>query len=170
MNQRTTSTNGPTRAPQAFPEGRERTGERLSTGDVLVAVARDTLDVATELVRDGVTLAKLEAERSLREAAPRVAWGAAALVCAATASVCAIIAIMIGLGALVPSIAWRLVILAGALFLVAFFGTVRAIRPGPPALPASAKEPPIDEGRSGHTLESGRAERLTNTMLPPPNA
>jgi hypothetical protein len=172
MNQRTTSTNGPTRAPQALPEGRGRTGEGLSTGDVLVAVARDTLDVATELVRDGVTLAKLEVERSLREAAPRVAWGAAALVCAATATVCAIVAIMIGLGALVPSIAWRLVILAGALFLVAFFGTVRAIRPGPrpSALPASATEPPIDEGRSNHTLESRRAERLTNTMLPPPNA
>lgn|GEM_PF-5002446 len=172
MNQRMTSTNGPTRVSQALPEGQTRPNQGMSTGDAIVAVARDTLDVATELVRDGVTLARIEAEHKARDMAPRIAWGAAAIVCAATGAVCAIIAIMIGLETLVPSLAWRLLILAGALFVVAFFGSVRAagIGPRPSAMPASTKEPPIEEGPPKTAMESRRAERLANTMLPPPNA
>lgn len=171
--QRMTSTNGGARAPQALPpESRARRSDGLSTGDAIVAVARDTLDVAQELVRDGVALAKYEAEQKVREVTPRIAWGAIAFVCAATAGVCAIIAIMIGLGAIVPSIAWRLVILAGALFIVAFFGSIRALRPGPrpSAMPASTREPPIEEGPPKTVIESRRTDRLSNTMLPPPNA
>jgi len=147
-------------------------GNGGSASEAIVAVARDTLDVATELVRDGVTLARFEAERALRDVTPRIAWGAVAIVCAATASVCGIIAIMIGLGTIVPSIAWRLVILAAALFVVAFFGSVRAIRPEArmTAIPVSANEEPIAEGRPSETFASRRAERLSSTILPPPNA
>lgn len=170
MDPRSTSTNGSRGAPRALPDPRLR--NEGSTADALVAVARDTLDVATELVRDGVTLARLEAERALREVTPRIVWGGVAMVCAATASVCAVIAIMIGLGALIPSIAWRLVILAAALFLVAFFGSVRALRPEArmTSIPATSKEEPLPEGPTNETLTSRRTERLTNTILPPPNA
>jgi hypothetical protein len=172
MNQRSTSTDGPRRATPVPSETRGQTRNGESTSEALVAVARDTLDVATELVRDGVTLARLEAEQALRNVTPRIAWGTVAIVCAATASVCAIIAIMIGLGAIVPSIAWRLVILAAALFVVAFFGSVRAIRPEAhnASLPANAREAPVMEGRPTETFASRRAERLSNTILPPPNA
>lgn len=189
MDQRSTSTNGswgderqrrlegPTAqpgsqsSPRALPDPRMRNGGG-STADAIVAVARDTLDVATELVRDGVTLARLEAERSLREVTPRIIWGGVAMVCAATAGVCTIVAIMIGLGALVPSIAWRLVILAAALFLVAFFGSVRALRPGSrmTSMPATSKEEAVPESPPSETVASRRTERLTNTILPPPNA
>ena len=167
MDQRTTSTNGSLRTSRETPV--RNVG---STSEALVAVARDTLDVATELVRDSVSLARYEAERALRDVTPRIAWGAVAMICAATASVCAIVAIMIGLGALVPSIAWRLVILAAALFLVAFFGSVRAIRPEArmTAMPATSKEEATPEGSSSETLASRRADRLTSTILPPPNA
>ncbi len=172
MNQRNTSTTGMLRAPPLNGETRQQTRNGSSTSEAFVAVARDTLDVATELVRDGVTLARLEAERTLRDVMPRIAWGAVAIVCAATASVCGIVAIMIGLGAIVPSIAWRLVILAGALFVVAFFGSVRAIRSETRmrSTRLSADEEPLEEGRSGETLASRRADRLANTILPPPNA
>jgi len=167
MDQRSTSTNGSLRTSRETPV---RNG--ASTGEMLVAVARDTLDVATELVRDSVSLARYEAEQALRAVTPRIAWGAVALVCAATASVCAIVAIMIGLGAIIPSIAWRLVLLAAVLFLVAFFGSVRAIRPEArmTAMPATSKEEATPEGPSSETLTSRRAERLSNTILPPPNA
>jgi len=165
-------TTGALRAPSIPPENRGKTSNGSSTSETLVAVARDTLDVATELVRDSVSLARLEAERTLRDVMPRIAWGAVAIVCAATASVCGIVAIMIGLGTIVPSIAWRLVILAGALFLVAFFGSVRAIRPERSTRSArvSEDEEPIEESLSGETLAARRADRLANSILPPPNA
>ena len=169
MNQRSMSTTGTLRTPPTPSEMREKSRNGSSTSEALVAVARDTLDVGAELVRDGVTLARLEAERALRDVTPRIAWGAVAIVCAATASVCGIIAIMIGLGTIVPSIAWRLVILAAALFVVAFFGSIRAIRPEARRRSArlSDDEEPLYESPSGETLAS---RRLANTMLPPPNA
>lgn len=170
MNQRNVGTERHLRAPAIPAETRGRISNGASTGEMLAAVARDTLDVATELVRDGVALGKLEVERAARDTAPRIAWGAAAIVCAATASVCAVIAIMIGLGTFVPSIAWRLVILAAVLFLVAFFGFVRAWRPEPRSMPVATKEEAIRESSPSETWMSQRTERLTNTILPPPNA
>ncbi len=172
MNQRITSTTSALRAPPIPSENRDKTRNGSSTSEAIVAVARDTLDVATELVRDSVTLARLEAEQTLRDVTPRIAWGAVAIVCAATASVCGIIAIMIGLGTIVPSIAWRLVILAAALFVVAFFGSVRAIRPEKrrESRRMTTEEEPVQEGLSGETFASRRTERLANTILPPPNA
>lgn len=169
MNQRNTSVDPQPRTALPPTNGRGQTFDGKSTSDVLVAVARDTLDVATELVRDGVALAREETERTVRDVAPRVAWGAVAIVCAATASVCAVIAIMIGLGLIVPSVAWRLVILAAALFLVAFFGSVRALRPEARAN-VGGREEPISERSSRETWSSRQTDRLTNTILPPPNA
>lgn len=146
-----------------------RTVNGSSPHETLVAVARDTLDVAGELVRDGVALVRLEAENAVRSAAPRVVWGAIAIVCAATASVCGVIAIMIGLGTIIPSVAWRLVILAAALFLVAFFGSIRAMRTDVQRVAITTKEEPVDEGMT-HEPSSTRHGGFTNTILPPPNA
>jgi hypothetical protein len=170
MNQQNPAKEVHPRAPAIPTETRGRSSNGASTGEMLVAVARDTLDVATELVRDGVALGRLEVERAARDVAPRIVWGAVAIVCAATASVCAVIAIMIGLGTFVPSIAWRLVILAAALFLVAFFGSVRAWRPEPRSISMTTKEEPIRESPPNETWMSRRSERLTSTILPPPNA
>lgn len=153
---------------QLETDGRQLNGS--STRETLVAIARDTLDVAGELVRDGVALARLEAENAVRDAAPRFVWGAVAIVCVATASVCAIIAIMIGLGAIIPSVAWRLVILAAVLSLIAFFGSVRAMRSDVPRVALMRKEEPLDEGTPHERVPSRPGGRFTDTILPPPNA
>ncbi|MDI1443239.1 phage holin family protein [Polyangium sp. 6x1] len=130
------------------PIARRPAGEGLSTGEALAAVARDTIDVATELVRDGIALGKLEAQRAVGEMVPRVVWGVVAFTCGAVGAVVAVIAIMIGLGAIIPSVAGRLAILAGVLFVVAFFGAVRAMRSGrvSASMPISRTETPVEEG------------------------
>ncbi|MDI1431944.1 MULTISPECIES: phage holin family protein [Polyangium] len=130
------------------PIARRPAGEGMSTGEAIAAVARDTIDVATELVRDGIALGKLEAQRTVSEMVPRVVWGVVAFTCGAAATVIAVIAVMIGLGAIIPSVAGRLAILAGVLFVVAFFGAVRAMRSGRASatMPISATESPIEEG------------------------
>lgn len=169
MNQRNTSTDP---YPRAAPISKGLQGQTngTSTSEVLVAVARDTLDVATELVRDGVTLARLEVERTIRDTTPRIVWGAVSIVCAATASVCAVIAGMIALEAIVPSVAWRLLILAGALFLVAFVGLNRAKHPESHTRRRMRRDEPVMEGTSRETESSHQTDRLPNSILPPPNA
>lgn len=130
------------------PIARPPAGVGMSTGEAIAAVARDTIDVATELVRDGIALGKLEAQRAVSDAVPRVVWGLVAFACGAAAVVVAIIAVMIGLGAVIPSVAGRLAILAGVLFVVAFFGAVRAMRSGRPSasMSISATEAAVQEG------------------------
>jgi len=120
----------------------------MSTGEAIAAVARDTIDVAAELVRDGIALGKLEAQRAVGELVPRVIWGIVAMMCGAVAAVLGIIAATIALGAIVPSVAGRLAILAGVLLVVAFFGAVRAMRSARASAtaPISESESPIDEG------------------------
>jgi hypothetical protein len=130
------------------PIGRPVPGQGMSTGEAIAAVARDAIDVASELVRDGITLGRLEAQRAVSEMAPRVVWGAITALCVAAGGVLAIIAIMIALGAVIPSVAGRLAILAGALFVVAFFGAIRVMRPGTRRESVSAKEPPFSESHS----------------------
>ena len=170
MSQRNAATERAFRASTMPEEARENGHNGASTSEMVTAIARDTLDVATELVRDGVALGRLEVERAARSAIPRILWGGITIVCAATASVCAVIAIMIGLGSVVPSIAWRLVILALALSLVALFGSVRAWRPEHRSTSRRTKEEPIEENPPRETWSSRRTERLANTILPPPNA
>ncbi|MDC3954577.1 phage holin family protein [Polyangium jinanense] len=145
---------GPSRMPPGITErelppiARPPAGVGMSTGEAIAAVARDTIDVATELVRDGIALGKLEAQRAVSEMVPRVVWGLVAFISGAAAAVLAIIAVMIGLGAIIPSVAGRLAILAGVLFVVAFFGAVRAMRSGrvSETVPISATESPVQEG------------------------
>ncbi|MRG94827.1 phage holin family protein [Polyangium spumosum] len=151
------------------PSARRPAGEGMSTGEAIAAVARDTIDVASELVRDGIALGKLEAQRAVGEMVPRVVWGVIAFACGAAAGVLLIIAVMIGLGAIIPSVAGRLAILAGVLFVVAFFGAVRAMRSGRASASEtmSETEVPVDEGvrleeRAGATLpgEPGRSRPM----------
>lgn len=87
-------------------------------------VARDVVDHAQVIARDALAIAKLEARRSVgratdrvKEAAPRIAFGAVAGVTALVGAVLLLIAIFIGLGDAVPSVGWRLAIF-GIFFLV----------------------------------------------------
>lgn len=87
-------------------------------------VARDVVDHAQVIARDALAIAKLEARRSVdrtkdrvKEAAPRIAFGAVAGVTALVGVVLLLIAIFIGLGNAVESVGWRLAIF-GLFFLV----------------------------------------------------
>ncbi len=141
------------------PSTRRPAGEGMSTGEAIAAVARDTIDVASELVRDGITLGRLEAQRAVSEMVPRVVWGVVAFACGAVGGVLAIIAVMIALGAVVPSVAGRLAILAAVLFVVAFFGAVRAMRSARGATATiSESETPLSE--------STRLEEVPGRTLP----
>jgi hypothetical protein len=87
-------------------------------------VARDVVDHAQVIARDALAIAKLEARRSVdrakdrvKDAAPRIAFGATAGVAALVGVVLLLIAIFIGLGDAVPSVGWRLAIF-GIFFLV----------------------------------------------------
>jgi hypothetical protein len=73
--------------------------------------------------------AKSEAKRVVGDAAPRVAWGAVALVCGFLAAVFGVIAAFMLLGILIPSVGWRMLIFAGIFGIVAFFGGLRAAKP-----------------------------------------
>jgi hypothetical protein len=81
--------------------------------DDLGDMTRSIVDHAGEMVRGKVQLGVLEARRSLARTAPRVALGAAAMVLGLAAFVFAAIAIFMGLGALIASVAGRLAIYAG---------------------------------------------------------
>jgi len=152
------------------PIGRVRPGEGLSTGEALAAVARDAIDVASELVRDGITLGRLEAQRAVSDMAPRVAWGALTLACAGAGGVLAIIAATMALGAVIPSVAARLAILAAALFVVAFFGAVRFLRPaGQHSEAANTKESAQSERRNEDFLHAPRPGSPVRSHLPPFN-
>jgi hypothetical protein len=102
------------------PTPRQAEQPRAGLGEV----ARDVVDHAQVIARDGLAIAKLEARRSVerakdrvKEAAPRIAFGAAAGVAALVGVVLLLIAIFIGLGDAVPSVGWRLAIF-GLFFLV----------------------------------------------------
>lgn len=87
-------------------------------------VARDVVDHAQVIARDGLAIAKLEARRAVaratgraKEAAPRIAFGVIAATSALVATVLLLIAIFIALGDPIPSVGWRLAIF-GLFFLV----------------------------------------------------
>jgi len=145
--------------------------KNLSTGEALAAVARDAIDVASELVRDGVALGRLEAQRAISEFLPRVVWGGVTLVCGAVGAVLAVIAIMIGLGAVIPSVAWRLAILAAALFVVTFFGAVRVMRPrdgvGVTSRRVAEKEPETTERHAREGEPGATFGTSARSILPP---
>ena len=98
----------------------------------LGAVARDAMDHATMIVRDAVTIGRIKATKTVeqlsREVAPKVALGAVAVILGAIGAIFALIAIFLGLGALIPSVAWRLVIFAVVFIGVAIVSAVLATR------------------------------------------
>jgi hypothetical protein len=135
---------------------RPEPGARGSTGEALAAVARDAIDVVSEMARDAIAIGRLEAQRAVADATPRVVWGVIAGVCGLCATVLALIAIFLVLGAVVPSVAGRLAIFAGLLFVVTFFGLIRASRSARPEAVESVrtKESPITESRHEEALHS----------------
>jgi len=114
----------------------------------LAAVARDTIDVASEIIRDGILLGRLEAQRAMSEMVPRLVWGIITFLCATAAIVLGMIALMFVLGAIIPSAAGRLALLAGVLCIVAFFSAIRVMRPSPERSvePIGMRERPMHEG------------------------
>jgi hypothetical protein len=107
-----------------------RRGEGEPVPAALGSVARDAIDHATIILRDTAAIAKLEGEkivdRAVKDVAPKVAFGAVAAISGFVGLVFALIAIFIGLGEVIPSVAWRLVIFAVAFFAVAIAGAVLA--------------------------------------------
>lgn len=122
--------NGETEDPmnddRSLSTRRERPAPRQSEQPPagLGEVARDVVDHAQVIARDALAIAKLEARRSVdrakdrvKDAAPRIAFGAVAGVTALVGVVFLLIASFIALGNAVPSMGWRLAIF-GLLFLV----------------------------------------------------
>lgn len=172
MNQGRLSGNGQRTSTELGPLARPAPGREPTTGEALAAVARDTIDVASELVRDAIALGRLEAERYVSSMAPRLVWGAVTFLCAATGGVIAIIAVMLALGAVIPSVAGRLAILAAFLFVVAFFGAIRVMRPGTRASvePASTTESALTEQRGSEELLRSSPPAEPGRIIPPPRS
>jgi hypothetical protein len=172
MNRGRLSGNGQRTNVDYGPLARPEPGREPTTGEALAAVARDTIDVAGELVRDTIALGRLEAERYVASLAPRVVWGVITFLCAATGGVIAIIAVMLALGAVIPSVAGRLAILAAFLFVVAFFGAVRFMRPGvrESVQPASTTESALTEQRGTEELLHSSPPGQPGRIVPPPRS
>ncbi len=99
-------------------------------------VVKDALDHASAIVSNSVEIGKLEAKRvvgrveqTTKEVAPRVVAGAAAAVLGFAGAVFALIAIFVGLGEVIPSVAVRLGIYAAVFLLLAAAGGYFAARP-----------------------------------------
>jgi Flp pilus assembly protein TadB len=106
----------------------ERPAARREEAPPLGDVVRDAADQLKAMARDGATMARMEARRMVRGAAPRVGWGAAFAACALAGSVLAAIAIFLGLGLLIGSVAVRLGLYAVAFLVVAAYAASRARR------------------------------------------
>lgn len=98
----------------------------------LGSVARDAIDHVTVIVRDTAEIARLKvehvADRVKRDLASRVAWGAVAATFGVVGSILLLIAIFIGLGAIIESVAWRLAIYAIVFLGIAIVGAMLATR------------------------------------------
>ncbi len=118
-------------------EHQPRAGISPSTGSQgLGDVVKDALDHASAIVSNSVEIGKLEAKRvvgrveqTTKEVAPRIVAGAAAAVLGFTGAVFALVAIFVGLGEVIPSVAVRLGIYAAAFLLLAAIGGYFAARP-----------------------------------------
>jgi len=102
---------------------RARPARPKSGGSELSMVVRDAMDQATEIVRDSLALGTLEAKRAARRVgetvkvvAPRAILLAGAGALLLTGAVLGLIAIFIGLGAFIPSVAARLGLFAALFF------------------------------------------------------
>jgi hypothetical protein len=123
-------------------------GAPAALGDVV----RDAMDHARVIVRDSVAIGKIEArqvaDRVARDLVPRAAFGLAAAAFGALGVIFALIALFIGLGAIIPSVAWRLFLFAVMVLGLAAIGGLLASRSprdrrprvGPPADDPSQRE------------------------------
>lgn len=134
-----------------------RQGELPSAG--LGEVARDVVDHAHVIARDALAIGRLEARRTVertkeraKEVAPRIAFGAIAVIAALAGVVLLLIALFLALGDPIPSVGWRMAIF-GVFFLAvavvaAIFASTReklhherprrGLAEGEPRAPASA--------------------------------
>lgn len=128
-------------------------------------VVKDALDHASAIVSNSVEIGKLEAKRvvgrveqTTKEVAPRIVAGAAAAVLGFAGAVFALIAIFVGLGEIIPSVAVRLGIYAAVFLLLAAAGGYFAARP--------IKEPQLNKlatkGPSGPDMHNN-GPRLAST-------
>jgi hypothetical protein len=154
----------PAPAEQKLPvTTRPRPDEDMTTGQAIAAVARDTVDVLSEIIRDGIAIARLETQRAISEAAPRVLWSMVAVLCGVTGGVLALIVLGLVLGSVIASVAGVLAILAAILFVIAFFAVVRAAaRPREASLggmvdAARAKELAVSERGTVDLRDQARA-------------
>lgn len=125
-----------------------RRGEGPTSGEAIVAVVRDALDLVTEIARDTVALSKLEVQQAVRGFVPRIVWGTVAAVTGLVGVVLGIIALFLAAKTIIPSVPGRLAVLTAILLLVAFFSTIRFARPGGGAR-ATAPEPVSSESPGG---------------------
>jgi hypothetical protein len=122
-------------------------GGDTSSAQALIAVARDTIDVVTAIVRDSVAIGKLEAKRTVASLVPRVVWGAVAVVFGAAGAVMAFVALGYLLSLFFTTTAPVLGIITALLLGIAFFGYRKAFKgvdmspPQEPAKPASKELP-----------------------------
>lgn len=92
------------------PEGLEKTG--------LVALLRDLADDTRTLVQQEIELAKMEATRTAKRLAVDGAWIGAGAALIAVGGLCLVLALALGLGALLDSYWLGTLITGGLLFLV----------------------------------------------------
>jgi hypothetical protein len=85
-------------------------------GAALVGVARDVIDHMAIIVRDSVKIGRLEGRRYLehlrRDVARQAAWTVAAAVAGATAVICGLVALFLGIASAI-GVAWTFAIYAG---------------------------------------------------------
>jgi hypothetical protein len=110
--------------------GARASDNSLALGDVV----RDAMDHARVIVRDTAAIAKLEAkhtaEHVVREVVPRAGFGLVAGVAGLVGLVMLLVAAFMGLGALVPSVGWRVFIFS--VFFLAVAGVAGYLTARPP--------------------------------------
>src|SRR5262249_40025587 len=99
-------------APSAHQLARRLREHPAEPADRLATVVRDALDQTTEIARDAISLGALEAKHAARDLGPRVVWAGVALTFGFAGVVLGLIALFIGLGALLPPVGWRLALFA----------------------------------------------------------
>jgi hypothetical protein len=116
--------------------GRERTtlqnGAAQRDGAALGGVARDVIDHVTIIVRDSLKIGRLEGRRYLehlrRDVARQAAWRLVAAVAGATAAICGLVALFLGIASAI-GVAWTFAIYAGVFAVGAIVAASLAAHP-----------------------------------------
>lgn len=146
---------------------------RPSNGTQLADVARDAFDQARVLVRDSVELGKLEAKRAMDRveetvstAVPRVSFALIAAMFGFTGLVFAFIAIFLGLGYVIESVAARTAIFAVFFLAVAIGLAVYAAKGGKSHKKSDDKKPSKPETFGNGVRADGTAARKMAPVHP----